>query len=257
MKTVVLFLTLVTLTSSNAVAALKSEVVAYKQGDVVMQGYLVYDDSLVGQRPGIIVFPEWWGLNDYVRMRADMLAKLGFVAFAADVYGDGLVAKDAQEAGALSTRYKSDRPLLRNRAEAALAVVKALPLVDSGRMAAIGYCFGGTTALELARNGADIKAAASFHGSLNTPSPQDAKRIRAKILVLHGADDPFVPPEEVRAFEKEMKDVAVGYEFIAYPGAVHGFTNPANKGDIPGALYDADADEKSWQAMKDFFDRNL
>jgi dienelactone hydrolase len=257
MKTIVLSLALVILTSSNAVAALKSEIVAYKQGDVVMRGYLTYDDSIADKRPGIIVFPEWWGLNDYVRMRADMLAKLGFVAFAADVYGGGIVAKDAQEAGALATKYKSDRPLLRDRAEAALAAVKALPFVDSGRVAAIGYCFGGTAALELARNGADIKAVASFHGSLNTPSPQDASNIRAKILVLHGADDPFVPSEEVRAFEKEMKDATVSYELIEYPGAVHGFTNPANNGEIPGALYNVNADKKSWQAMKDFLDRNL
>jgi dienelactone hydrolase len=222
-----------------------------------MQGYLTYDDSFIGKRPGIVVFPEWWGLNDYPKMRADMLAKLGYVAFAADVYGDGLVAKDSQEAGALATKYKGDRELLRNRARAALATLKTRPNVDPSKLAAIGYCFGGTAALELARSGADLKAVATFHGGLSTPTPQDARNIKAQVLVLHGAEDTFVPPEEVAAFEKEMQQAAVKYEVIKYPGAVHSFTNPASKGEIPGAKYNAEADIKSWQAMKEFFEKTL
>jgi dienelactone hydrolase len=222
-----------------------------------MQGYLTYDDSYPGKRPGIVVFPEWWGLNDYPKMRADMLAKLGYVAFAADVYGNGLVAKDTTEAGALATMYKGDRKLLRDRAGAALATLKSRPNVDPAKLGAIGYCFGGTAALELARSGADIKAVVSFHGGLSTPAPQDARNIKAQILVLHGADDPVVTPEEVTAFEKEMKEAVVKYEVIKYPGAVHSFTNPASKGDIPGVKYNAEADVKSWQAMKEFFNKTL
>jgi dienelactone hydrolase len=257
MKTIFIGLAITLFSASQASAALKTQTVVYKQNDTVMQGYLSYDDSFPGKRPGVVVFSEWWGLNDYPKMRADMLAKLGYVAFAADVYGNGLVAKDAQAAGTLATKYKGDRDLLRDRARAALATLKTRANVDPARLAAIGYCFGGTAALELARSGADLKSVVSFHGGLSTPTPQDARNIKAQILVLHGADDTFVTPEEVAAFEKEMKEAAVRYEVIKYPGAVHGFTNPANKGDLPGAKYNAEADVKSWQAMKDFFEKTL
>jgi dienelactone hydrolase len=257
MKKILLALVITVFGASQVQAALKTQTVVYKQGDTIMQGYLTYDDSYTGKRPGVVVFPEWWGLNEYPKMRADMLAKLGYVAFAADVYGNGLVAKDAQDAGSLATKYKGDRALMRDRAKAALATLKSQPNVDLSRVGAIGYCFGGTAALELARSGADIKSVVSFHGGLSTPTPQDARNIKAQILVLHGADDPFVSPDEVAAFEKEMKEAAVNYEVIKYPGAVHGFTNPANKGDLVGAKYNAEADTKSWQAMKEFFDKTL
>ena len=240
---------------SMASAHLITQPVEYKQGNVTMEGYLAYDDSFSGKRPGILVVHEWLGLNDYAKMRADMLAKLGYVAFAADIYGKGVRANNVQEATELSSKYKNDRTLLRQRAQAALDTLKALPQVDSSRLAAIGYCFGGTTVLELARSGADLKGVVSFHGGLNTPTPQDAKNIKAEILALHGRDDPFAPKKEVMAFEQEMKNAHVKYNIVLYPKAVHGFTNPANKGELSGVLYNASADKKSWQAMQEFLNR--
>jgi len=236
-------------------AGMRTVVIEYKEGDTVMEGYLAFDDRFSGQRPGVLVVHEWMGLNDYAKMRADMLARLGYVAFAADIYGKGVRPQTVAEASAESTKYKNDRPLLRKRAAAALAVLAAQHDVDSKRLAAIGYCFGGTTVLELARSGADLNGVVSFHGGLVSPTPQDAKNIKAKILVLHGAKDPFVLPAEVAAFEQEMRDAKVDYRLIKYPGAVHGFTNPANVGEIPGALFNPSEDKKSWQEMKTFFKR--
>jgi dienelactone hydrolase len=257
MKIIALSMIFLLYAALPARAELKSQMVEYKQGDATLEGYLSYDDQFTGQRPGILVVHEWMGLNDYAKSRADQLAQLGYVAFAADIYGKGVRPTTPQEAGVESGKYKSDRPLLRSRVLAGLEVLKAQPNVNSSRLAAIGYCFGGTAVLELARSGADVKAIVSFHGGLSTPTPQDAKNIKAQILALHGADDPFVKPEEVAAFVKEMKDANVKYTLIKYPGAVHGFTNPANTGALPGALYNAEADKKSWQEMKTFFSKVL
>lgn len=253
--TIIVFLTTVTL----AHAELKSQIIEYKQGDTVLEGYLVYEENfqLTVLRPGVLVVHEWKGLNDYAKMRADRLAKLGYVAFAADIYGQGVRPQTTEEAGAQAGKYKGNRTLLRQRVLAGLNVLKSQPQVDPDKLAAIGYCFGGTTVLELARAGADVKGVVSFHGGLNSPTPEDAKNIKAKVLALHGADDPFVPADEVAGFEKEMKDASVKYQLIQYPGAVHGFTNPANTGEIPGALYNKAADEQSWQAMQKFFEEIL
>jgi dienelactone hydrolase len=239
---------------ATAFAALKTEIIDYKHGDVRLEGYLAYDDSQTGKRPGVLVCHEWWGLNAYARKRADQLAGLGYVAFALDMYGEGVLAKDAKEAGERAAGFKKDRYLMRARAMAGLDVLRRHPKVDADNLAAIGYCFGGTTALELARAGADLKGVVSFHGGLDTPDPADAKRIRAKILVLTGEDDPVVPKEQAAAFEDEMKKAAIDYKIVRYPGAVHGFTNPAN-GDDPkkGVAYNKDADEKSWEELKTFF----
>jgi dienelactone hydrolase len=234
-------------------AALKTQAVEYKQGDALLEGYLAYDDAFKGQRPGILVVHEWKGLNDYAKRRADMLAQLGYVAFAADIYGKGIRPQSIDEAGATAGKFKADRALLRARVNAGLDVLKSQPNVLGSQLAAIGYCFGGTAVLELARSGADVKGIVSFHGGLSTPSPQDAKNIKAKILALHGAADPFVNAEEVAAFEKEMTDAKVDYRLIKYPGAVHGFTNPANKNVPPGALYNEAADKASWSEMQEFF----
>jgi dienelactone hydrolase len=235
-------------------AALRTEPVVYKQGDAVLEGYLAYDDSFQGKRPGVLVAHEWWGHNAYARQRAEQLAGLGYVAFALDIYGKGVSAKDAQEAAAMAGRYKGDRALLRARAAAALDVLKKSPLVDPQRLAAIGYCFGGTTVLELARSGADLRGVVSFHGDLSSPSPADSRQIKAKVLALHGADDPFVPPAQVAAFEDEMRKGGVNWQLVVYGGAVHTFTNPAAGNDPSrGAAYNASADRRSWQAMKDFF----
>ena len=237
-----------------AQAAVKSESVEYKQGDAVLKGYLAYDDALKGKRPGVLVVHEWWGLNDYIKSRADQLAQMGYMVFAADIYGKGKRAKDPKEAGQLAGVYWKDRKLLRERANAGLDMLMKNQLTDTKRVAAIGYCFGGTTVLEIARGGADIAGVVSFHGGLDTPDVNDAKKIKAKVLVLTGADDPNVPPAQILAFADEMRKAAVDWELVMYGGAVHSFTNPAAGNDpSKGAAYNEKADRRSWQAMKDFF----
>lgn len=241
--------------TSCASAALQSRMIAYTQEGTVMEGYLTYDDSLSGKSPGIVVAHEWMGLNDYAKRRADMLAQLGYVAFAADVYGKGVRPTTTDQAGQLATYYKNKRPLLQQRMQAALDVLKAQPNVDPSRLGAIGYCFGGTAVLELARSGADVKGVVSFHGGLSNPTPEDAKNIKADVLVLHGAADTSVPQEEVAGFENEMKTAGVNYTLIKYTRAKHGFTNPANNHPDSPVFYDASADKRSWEEMKKFFKR--
>lgn len=249
-----LLLLLPLLFAGVARAALHTEVVPYKHGDANLEGYLAYDDSTPTKRPGVLVVHEWMGHDTYVRKRAEQLAGLGYVAFALDMYGKDVHPKTPQEAGAIAGKYKKDRQLMRARANAGLDVLRAQPLVDAKRIAAIGYCFGGTTVLELARGGADVAGVVSFHGGLSTDTPTDAKNIKGKVLVLHGADDPHVKPEEVLAFEDEMRTSGVDWQLVAYGGAVHGFTNPANGSDKSrGVAYDAKADRRSFQAMRDFF----
>ncbi len=242
------------LLSAVAQAKLQGKTVEYKEGKTALEGYLVYDDAVQGKRPGILVVHDWLGVGDYVRGRADQLAQLGYVVFAADIYGKGVRPKDSAEAMELVKIYKGNRPLMRARAQAAYSELLKQPQTDPSRLAAIGYCFGGTTALELARSGVPLAGVVSFHGGLDTPAPQDAKNIKAKILALHGADDPYVPPDQVAAFEKEMTDAKVDWQLVKYSGAVHGFTIPASGNDnSKGAAYNAAADRRSWQAMKDFF----
>jgi dienelactone hydrolase len=240
---------------SNAVAAdIVTRSVEYRQGDTRLVGYLAQPRQTSGSHPGVLVVHEWHGLNDYARRRAEQLAELGYVALAADIYGDGKVAADVKEAMALSQTYKRDRALLRVRVSAGLAALQAQDGVDGNRLVAIGYCFGGTTVLELARAGAAVAGVVSFHGVLDTPLPAAPDGIKAKVLALHGADDPFVPAEQVTAFEEEMRKAGVDWQLIAYGGAVHGFTNPANGGDnSKGAAYNAAADRRSWLAMQQFF----
>ena len=243
---------------SPARAGVKSEVVEYRQGDVVLEGYLAYDDSFKGKRPGVVVAHEWFGQTSYERKRAEQLARLGYVAFAIDMYGKGVRAKDGKEAAALAGKYMGDRKLMRARAAAGLDVLRSRPEVDPTRLAAIGYCFGGTTVLELARSGADLAAVVSFHGGLSTPTPDDARNIKAKVLALHGADDPLVPMQQVVAFQEEMRKGKVDWEFISYGGAVHRFSNPAAGNDpSTGLAYNERADRRSWEAMKVFFAETL
>jgi len=246
--------TLAGLTNSSVHAAMKTETVLYKQGDTELEGYLAYDDSLTGKRPGVVVVHEWYGLNDYAKRRAEQIAQLGYVAFAADIYGKGVRPGTPQEAGAVAGKYRSDRALLRARANAALDELKKNPRVDTNRTAAIGYCFGGTAVLELARSGAPVTGVVSFHGGLDTPNPDDAKNIKAKVLVLHGADDPNVPPAQVAAFQDEMRKANVDWQMNFYGGAVHSFSNPASGNDNSrGIAYNEKADKRSWEAMKLFF----
>ena len=242
-----------TVWTATAQAAIKTEPVAYQDGDVQLEGYLAYDDVGEAPRPGVLVVHEWKGLGEYAKRRAEQLAQLGYIAFAVDMYGKGVYAKDHDAAAQLSGAFRSDRHLMRRRIIAALEQFKHDPHVDPTRIAAIGYCFGGMTVLELARSGADVAGVVSLHGGLDTPHTEDAKQIRGRVLVLHGADDPFITPEHVAAFEREMQDAEVRYTIIKYPGAVHSFTVP-EAGDDPskGMAYNEAADKASWEELTAF-----
>nr|HEX4312942.1 dienelactone hydrolase family protein [Kofleriaceae bacterium] len=241
--------------ATTAHAKVKSQLVEYKDGADVLEGYLAYDDALSGKRPGVLVVHAWMGLDDNARHRADMLAGLGYVAFAADIYGKGVRPTSKEEAGKLAGKYKADRAALRKRVAAGLAQLVANPRVDASRTAAIGYCFGGTTVIELARSGADIKGVVSFHGGLDSPTPQDGKNIKAKVLALHGAADPHESAADLAAFQKELADAHVDYQLVQYGGAVHCFTDATAGHDAStGCAYDPAADARSWAAMKAFFD---
>ena len=236
-----------------AQALIKTKVVEYKDGETVLQGYAAWEDGFKDARPGILVVHEWKGHGPYARRRAEQLAKLGFTAFAVDMYGKGVYAKDHEEAGKLAGVFFNDRALMRRRALAGLEQLKKLPFVEQGKLGAIGYCFGGTTVLELARAGTDLRGVVSFHGNLATPSPA-AEKPKAAILVLHGADDNFVNPG-VPGFIEEMRKSGADWQFVQYGGAVHSFTVPeAGTDTAKGMAYDKAADKRSWEAMHSFFD---
>ena len=242
------------LATVNALSQFKLEPVEYKQGEAVLDGYIAYDAGAKGMRPGIVIVHDWMGVGDYVKMRAEQLVKLGYVAFIADIYGKGVRPKDGKEASQLAGKFKADRALLRARAQAAVDELKKRDFVDPKRLGAIGYCFGGGTVLELARSGANLAGVISFHGFLDTPNPDDAKNIKGKVLVLHGADDPYSPAKDIQAFQEEMRKAKADWEFDAYGGAVHSFTLKA-AGDDPtkGAAYNASADKRSYARMVAFF----
>jgi dienelactone hydrolase len=237
-----------------AEAAIKTRMVEYNDGDTVLEGYLAYDDAIKGKMPAVLIVHEWTGLGEYVKKRAEQIAGLGYAAFAVDIYGKGVRPDSREEAAKQAGIYRRDRQLMRRRAIAGLKEVKKFSFVDGSRIAAIGYCFGGGVVLELARSGADVKGVVSFHGNLDTPNPEDAKNIKAKVLVCHGADDPHVSMEQVTAFQNEMRNAKADWEMIIYGNAVHSFTNP-DSGNEPsmGAAYNKEADNRSWEAMKAFF----
>ncbi len=241
--------------SGVAEAKLVKKTVEYRRGETVLEGYLAYDDTIKGKRPGVMVVHEWNGLGSYVKHRVEQLASLGYVAFGADIYGKGIRPATPEAAAREAAKYRgADRTLLRERARAGLDELRKQPNVDPARIAAIGYCFGGTAVLELARSGADLQGVVSFHGGLNTPNPADARKIRAKVLALHGADDPLVPPQEVAAFQDEMRKGKVDWQMVFYGGVVHSFTNPDSGNDpSKGVAYNAEADRRSWEAMNAFF----
>ncbi|AMM51704.1 dienelactone hydrolase [Rufibacter sp. DG15C] len=255
MKKLVLLFTFVLFLMTTAQAQqIKTQLVEYKEGQTTLEGYLAYDPALKGKRPAVLVVHEWTGINDYTKKRCDQLAKMGYVAFAADIYGKGVRPTSPAAAGAEAGKYKNNVLLLRARVNAALDHLRKQANVDTKKMAAIGYCFGGTTVLELARSGADLAGVVSFHGGLGSPNPADAKNIKAKVLVAHGAIDPYVSKAELDGFWKEMNDAKVDYQFIAYSNAIHAFTNPeAGNDNSKGAAYNAAADRRSWDAMKQFF----
>jgi dienelactone hydrolase len=228
-------------------------IVEYKDGDTVLEGYLAYDQAHT-QKPGVLIVHQWKGLGDYEKKRAEMLAKLGYVAFAVDIYGKGIRPQDPQAAAAEAGKYKQNRALLRERVRAGLIALQTRKVADPNHIAAIGYCFGGTTVIELARSGANIAGVVSFHGALDSPTPEDGKNIKCKVLALHGADDPFVPAKDVAAFEDEMRLAKVDWQLVKFGGAVHGFTDwNAGRDNSKGMAYNEKADQRSWEDMKLFF----
>ncbi len=236
---------------------IEGKTVTYAAGGVKLKGYLAYDKSIKGARPGVLVVHEWWGLNDYARKRARMLAELGYTALALDMYGGGRIATHPSDAQKFASAVMKDFPVAKARFDAALEFLKKQPTVDPSRIAAIGYCFGGGVVLNMARQGADLLGVASFHGSLQAVKPAEPGMIKAKIRVYTGGADKFNPPDVVEAFKKEMDAAGADYKVIVYPGALHSFTNPdatklGKKFNLPIA-YNASADRKSWADMKAFF----
>ena len=242
--------------SISGLAALKSEEIVYRVGDTDFTGYLVYDDAIKGKRPGVLVVHEWWGLNDYARKRADMLAQWGYTAFALDMYGTGKLADHPDDAKSFMQAVTADMPEAEKRFDKAQSILQRHATVDARHIAAIGYCFGGGIVLHMARAGDDLDGVVSFHGSLGTAVPAKKGRVAAGVLVFTGAADPFAPPAAVTAFEQEMQAAGADYELVSYPGVKHSFTNPdadqlAKRFGMPLA-YDRHADEDSWQRTRTF-----
>lgn len=232
-------------------ASAVEKVVSYKQGKAELEGYLAAPAG-AGMHPGIIVVPDWMGVGENSKMRARMLAELGYIALVADVYGKNYRPKNSDEAGKLATSYKNNRNLMRERMKAAYDTLLAQPHVVKSKIVAMGYCFGGTAALELARSGAELKGTVTFHGGLSTPTPGDAKNIHGEVFVMHGGDDPAVPPAEVEAFEKEMRDAKVDWRVLVFGGAVHAFTIKEIGTGNATAAYNEKADHRSWAELKNF-----
>lgn len=238
-----------------AEAKVQTKVIKYSDGETELQGFLAWDDAVSGKRPGVLVVHEWWGLADHARDRAKMLAELGYVAFALDMYGEGKSTDHAEDAMAWSTQVRQNLDGWVRRADKGLEVLLSQESVDADRVAAIGFCFGGATVMQMAYSGADLQGVVSFHGSLPAATGDQAKAVKAKVLICHGADDPFVPKENVEKFQQSLTAGNVDWEFVSYSGTVHSFTNPqADKYNLEGAAYNKSADERSWQHMKLFFE---
>jgi dienelactone hydrolase len=239
------------LLAGGASAAVRLEPVDYRQGDTVLKGQLAYDDAARDKRPGVLVVHEWWGLNEYAKRRARMLAEAGYVALAVDMYGDGKTTEHPEDAGKWAGAVRANQQVGMERFTAAYNVLKADKRVDSAHVSAIGYCFGGGVVLSAAMAGADLDAVVSFHGSL--PAERPTARLKARILVCNGAADGFVTPEQISDFMKIADDAGADWVFVSYGGAEHSFTNPdADKRGMPGLSYNEKADARSWQTMLDF-----
>ena len=244
----------VLLSQSPGNADVKTRELEYRQGETVLQGFIAWDDAARGKRPGVLVVHEWWGHNEHARNQARRLAEAGYVGLALDMFGKGKVATHPQDAQAFVNEVTKDPAVLAARFNAALEQLKRDPHVDTTRIAAIGYCYGGAVVLDMARAGAPLGAVVTFHGALATKTPAQSGKVKARGLVLTCGADPFVPPEQVEAFKREMQAAGGRFEVISYPGAKHGFTNPdAAKYGMPQLAYDADADRQSWTAMLKLF----
>jgi dienelactone hydrolase len=243
--------------SASAYAKVTGRTVEYRSGDTVLKGFLAEDTALKGKRPAVLVVHEWWGHNEYARKRAKMLAEMGYVALAVDMYGDGKTAQHPDDAGKFAGEVMKNKTVGEARFNAALDFIKQQPSVDSTRIAAMGYCFGGGVVLHMARQGADLKGVISYHGSLATDEPAQKGAIKAKVLVFSGEADKMISPEQVAAFKDEMTRAGASFRFVGYPGVMHSFTNPeadafAKKFKLPMA-YDKEADHDSWMQTKKFF----
>lgn len=244
-------------TGESTVAETKEQEVEYSDGSTTLKGFIAYPTAS-GPRPAIMVVHEWWGLNDYIRSRARKLADMGYVAMAVDMYGNGKTADHPQDAQKFMMEVMGNLAVGIKRFQAAKQLLQKDARVDPDKIAAIGYCFGGAVSLHMARRGEDLDLVASFHGNLSTQKPMEPGIFKGKIFVAHGAADPFVPPEQVAAFRKEMDEAGANYEFVAYEGAVHAFTNPeatdnGQKFNLPLA-YDAAADQASWQKLTELLE---
>ncbi len=247
-------LTAALLTQGPPRARVQTREVEYRQGDTVLKGFIAWNDAAAGKRPGVLVVHEWWGLNEHARNQARRLAEAGYVGFALDMYGNGKVTTHPKDAQAFVAEATKDPAVLAARFNAALDALKKDPRVDTARIAAIGYCFGGAVALGMARAGALLAAVVTFHGALSTQTPAQPGKVKARILVLAGGADPFVPPEQVDAFKKEMQAAGAHFEVVTYAGAKHGFTNPnAATYGMEQLAYNATADRESWAAMLTLF----
>lgn len=241
-----------------ASAAVQTKTITYEHDGKKFTGFLAWDDAVKGKQPGVLVVHEWWGLNDYARSRAKMLAEHGYVAFACDMYGEGKNTEHPQEAGKFAAEVRKNKNDWQARAQAALKVLASQEQVDPDKLAAIGYCFGGSTCLELAYSGADLKAVATFHAALPAPTDEEAKAIKARLLINNGADDKFITPQQVSDFKGKLDAAKVKYQFENYPGTVHSFTvKEADAKNIPGMKYNAEADKKSWELMLALFKETL
>ncbi len=240
--------------TSQASAAVKTKAVTYSFDGTTLKGYLAWDDTQTGKRPGVMVVHEWWGINEYAKKRAEQLAGMGYVAFACDMYGDGKLVDSPKDAGSLANGLRKDHKTWMGRALAGVKVLQDDPNVDATKIAAIGYCFGGSTALELANTAGPIAAAVGFHAALPPIDAAKAKNIKARILIAHGADDTFISDESIAQTKAAYDAAKVNYRFVAYPGAVHSYTVPdADARMIKGIRYNADADRQSWDDMKKLF----
>ncbi len=236
---------------------IQTRTIDYQDGDVDLQGYLAWDDAVEGKRPGVMIAHAWAGRSDFENGKAEALAKLGYVGFALDNFGRGILGTNTEENSALIQPFLDDRAMLQGRMQIALEVLKGLDEVDASRVAAIGFCFGGLCVLDLARAGTDICGVVSFHGLFGSPGNTTGNKIKAKVLALHGWDDPMAPPDQVVSLAEELSSMGADWQVHGYGNTMHAFTNPqANDPDF-GTVYSADADRRSWNAMQDFLSEIL